>query len=96
MKEIISEPNYTPEQLSRVKKPTLVIMGADDTVNAPDRHAQFIAGNIPNAELWVPEFIRSAARNGWRRCWIFWAETTKFVNALSGAKPPTEHYWWKI
>jgi pimeloyl-ACP methyl ester carboxylesterase len=55
MKEIISEPNYTPEQLSRVKKPTLVIMGADDTVNAPDRHAQFIAENIPNAELWVPE-----------------------------------------
>jgi len=55
MKEIISEPNYTPEQLSKVRKPTLVIMGADDTVNAPDRHAQFIAENIPNAELWIPE-----------------------------------------
>src|SRR5690349_22840079 len=51
MKEIISEPNYTPEQLAQVTRPTLVIMGADDTVNAPDRHAQFIAENIPNAGL---------------------------------------------
>lgn len=55
MKEIVSEPNYTPEQLSKVKKPTLAIMGAEDTVNAPDRHAQFIAENIPNAELWISE-----------------------------------------
>jgi pimeloyl-ACP methyl ester carboxylesterase len=55
MQEIISEPNYSPEDLKRVKRPTLVIMGADDQVNAPDRHAQYIAENIPNAELWIPE-----------------------------------------
>jgi pimeloyl-ACP methyl ester carboxylesterase len=55
MKEIISEPNYSPTELARVKKPTFVIMGADDTVNAPDEHAQYIANNIPNAELWIPE-----------------------------------------
>lgn len=55
MKEIISEPNYSPAELGRVEKPTLVIMGADDTVNAPDEHAQYIAHNIPNAELWIPE-----------------------------------------
>jgi pimeloyl-ACP methyl ester carboxylesterase len=30
-------------------------MGADDPVNAPDEHAQYIAHNIPNAELWIPE-----------------------------------------
>jgi pimeloyl-ACP methyl ester carboxylesterase len=30
-------------------------MGAEDTVNAPDGHAQYIANNIPNAELWIPE-----------------------------------------
>jgi pimeloyl-ACP methyl ester carboxylesterase len=55
MKEIISEPNYSPAELARVEKPTLVIMGAEDTVNAPDEHAQYIANNIPNAELWIPE-----------------------------------------
>src|ERR1041385_933456 len=55
MKEIISEPNYSPADLARVDKPTLVIMGAEDKVNAPDEHAQYIANNIPNAELWIPE-----------------------------------------
>ena len=55
MKEIISEPNYSPAELARVERPTLVIMGADDPVNAPDEHAQYIARNIPNAELWIPE-----------------------------------------
>ena len=55
MKEIISEPNYSPAELARVEKPTLVIMGAQDAVNAPDEHAQYIAHNIPDAELWIPE-----------------------------------------
>jgi pimeloyl-ACP methyl ester carboxylesterase len=55
LKELISEPNYLPEDLSRVHVPMLVIMGAEDTVNAPDEHAQYIAKNVPNAELWIPE-----------------------------------------
>ncbi|RPJ21677.1 MAG: alpha/beta hydrolase [Chloroflexi bacterium] len=55
MKEILSEPNYSPVELARVERPTLVIMGAEDSVNAPDEHAQYIANNIPNAELWIPE-----------------------------------------
>jgi pimeloyl-ACP methyl ester carboxylesterase len=55
MKEIISEPNYSPAELARVERPVLVIMGAEDTVNAPDEHAQYIANNIPGAELWIPE-----------------------------------------
>ena len=55
MKEILSEPNYSPAELARVERPTLVIMGADDKVNAPDEHAQYIANNIPDAELWIPE-----------------------------------------
>jgi pimeloyl-ACP methyl ester carboxylesterase len=55
MKEIISEPNYSPADLSGVDRPALVIMGAEDTVNAPDEHAQYIANHIPNAELWIPE-----------------------------------------
>jgi pimeloyl-ACP methyl ester carboxylesterase len=57
MQEIISEPNYTPADLAKVTRPTLVIMGAQDKVNAPDQHAQFIAENIPGAELWIPEGI---------------------------------------
>jgi len=55
MKEIISEPNYSPADLARVTVPMLVIMGAQDTVNAPDEHAQYIADYVPNAELWIPE-----------------------------------------
>jgi pimeloyl-ACP methyl ester carboxylesterase len=55
MKETISEPNYSPAELQRGDRPVLVIMGADDTANAPDEHAQYIANNIPNAELWIPE-----------------------------------------
>jgi len=55
MKEIISEPNYSPAELARVDLPMLVIMGADDTVNAPDEHAQYIAKHVPGAELWIPE-----------------------------------------
>lgn len=54
MKEIISEPNYSPAELARVDRPTFVIMGTEDSVNAPDEHAQYIANNIPNAELWIP------------------------------------------
>ena len=55
MKEIISEPNYSSAELARVNVPMLVIMGAQDTVNAPDEHAQYIANNVPKAELWIPE-----------------------------------------
>jgi pimeloyl-ACP methyl ester carboxylesterase len=55
MKEIISEPNYSPAELRRVETPVLVIMGAEDTVNAPDEQAQYIANNIRDAELWIPE-----------------------------------------
>jgi pimeloyl-ACP methyl ester carboxylesterase len=55
MKEIISEPNYAPFELARVEKPTLVIMGANDSVNAPDEHAQYISNHIPSCELWIPE-----------------------------------------
>ena len=55
VKEIISEPNYKPQDLAKVNLPMLVIMGADDTVNAPDKHAQYIARHVPNSELWIPE-----------------------------------------
>jgi pimeloyl-ACP methyl ester carboxylesterase/cell wall-associated NlpC family hydrolase len=52
--EIITEPNYTPADLAKVQRPVFVVQGANDVVNAPDRHAQFIAQHIPDAELWLP------------------------------------------
>ena len=71
MKEIISEPNYAPFELARAEKPTLVIMGADDPVNAPDEHAQYIANNIPDAELWIPE---KTGHNVHKECEQEWLE----------------------
>jgi pimeloyl-ACP methyl ester carboxylesterase len=70
MKEIISEPNYSPAELGRVDRPTFVIMGAEDRVNAPDEHAQYIANNIPNAELWIPEKTGHNVHHERREEWI--------------------------
>lgn len=70
MKEIISEPNYSPAELARVERPALVIMGAEDTVNAPDEHAQYIANHIPNAELWIPEKTGHNVHRERREAWI--------------------------
>ena len=70
MKEIISEPNYLPADLARVNVPMLVIMGAEDTVNAPDEHAQYIANNVPNAELWIPEKTGHNVHKGREQEWI--------------------------
>lgn len=57
LQEIISEPNYTPADLSRVQRPALIIQGQKDWTNAVSEHAQFIARYIPDAELWIPEGI---------------------------------------
>jgi pimeloyl-ACP methyl ester carboxylesterase len=57
LQETISQPNYTPEDLQRVQRPVLVIQGAEDRVNAPSRHGQFIARHIPFAERWIPEGV---------------------------------------
>src|SRR5215213_5671576 len=70
MKEIISEPNYSPVELARVDKPTLVIMGANDMVNAPDEHAQYIANNIPDAELWIPENTGHSVHKECEQEWV--------------------------
>jgi pimeloyl-ACP methyl ester carboxylesterase len=82
MREIISEPNYKPEDLAKVMRPTLVIMGADDTVNAPDKHAQYIAENIPNAELWIPENTGHAVHKERRDEWL--AKVLDFLERRGG------------
>jgi gamma-D-glutamyl-L-lysine dipeptidyl-peptidase len=70
VKEIISEPNYTPEDLGKVQRPTLVIQGEHDRVNAPFKHAQFIARHIPQAELWIPAGIGHNVHEEVRFEWI--------------------------
>jgi len=58
VRAIVSEPNYTPADLAAVRRPVLVIQGELDDVNAPGRHAQFLAEHIPGAELWLPAGVR--------------------------------------
>lgn len=70
VREIISEPNYSPAELHKAQRPTFVIMGAQDRVNAPDGHAQYIAANIPDAELWIPEGIGHNVHFELREEWI--------------------------
>ena len=55
--EIIAEPNYTPEDLAKASRPTLLIEGTADTVNAPMQHGAFMARHIPTAEFWAPKGI---------------------------------------
>jgi pimeloyl-ACP methyl ester carboxylesterase len=74
---IVTEPNYTPADLARARRPVLVIQGAEDGVNAPGRHAEYMAENIPGAELWVPEgvghTVHEAQPDEWlRRVLDFW------------------------
>lgn len=57
VEEIIREPNYTAEDLARVTRPVLLVQGAQDRVNAPMKHAEFMARHIPASELWLPQGI---------------------------------------
>lgn len=51
--EIAHAPNYSPDDLRRVKTPAFIIQGANDSVNAPSHHAEFMAEHLANAQLWI-------------------------------------------
>ncbi len=51
--EIARAPNYSPGDLQRVRTPAFVIQGANDSVNAPSHHAEFMAEHLANAQLWI-------------------------------------------
>lgn len=51
--EIARAPNYAAENLRRVTTPAFIIQGADDAVNAPSHHAEFMAEHLANAQLWL-------------------------------------------
>jgi pimeloyl-ACP methyl ester carboxylesterase len=53
-------------------------MGADDKVNAPDEHAQYIANNVPGAELWIPEKTGHNVHKEREGEWV--AKVVDFIN----------------
>ncbi len=76
--ELIKEPNYTPEDLARVTRPVLIVQGAEDRVNAPMKHAEFMARHIPASEVWVPKGIGHNVHEDVLEEWLtrvtdFWA-----------------------
>jgi pimeloyl-ACP methyl ester carboxylesterase len=70
LKEILAGPNYTPIDLAQVRRPVLVIQGADDPANAPGRHGEYIAENIPGAELWTPAGIKHNVHKEIEEEWV--------------------------
>ena len=46
---MVNDPNVKPEELSRIKAPTLVIAGSKDMIK--DSHTRLIARSIPGAQL---------------------------------------------
>jgi pimeloyl-ACP methyl ester carboxylesterase len=70
LKEILAGPNYTPQDLARVNTPVLVIEGADDPVNAPGHQAEYMADNIPGAELWRPDGVKHNVHMERRAEWL--------------------------
>lgn len=46
---MVNDPNVTPDELSQIQSPTLVIAGNNDMIK--DSHTRLIAKSIPNSEL---------------------------------------------
>jgi pimeloyl-ACP methyl ester carboxylesterase/cell wall-associated NlpC family hydrolase len=84
LQETISEPSYRPEELGEVHRPTLVIQGEKDWVNARGRHAQYIARHIPQAELWLPAGIGHAVHD---EALLSWTERVLDFLARRGDDP---------
>jgi len=70
LKEMLAGPNYMPEDLAQVRKPVLVIEGAEDPVNAPGHQAEYIAANIPGASLWRPAGVQHNVHIERREEWL--------------------------
>lgn len=72
--EIVSAPEYGPADLAGVDRPTLVIEGQEDRVNARSHHGEFIATHIPFAELWRPADVGHAVHEERAGEWLTRAE----------------------
>jgi 3-oxoadipate enol-lactonase len=84
LSEILAGPNYSAADLSKLRRPVLIIQGAVDGVNAPGRHAQFMAENIPGAELWLPAGVGHTVHHELPDEWL--ARVADFIrrNELTG------------
>lgn len=83
--EIIREPNYTAADLARVTRPALIVQGERDGVNAPMKHAQFMARHIPASELWIPSGVGHNVHEDVLNDWLaritdFWARRGNAVS----------------
>jgi pimeloyl-ACP methyl ester carboxylesterase len=70
LKELLAGPNYTPQDLAKASRPALVIQGTEDAVNAPGCHGEYIAENIPGAELWVPAGVKHNVHKERKEEWL--------------------------
>ncbi|MEP7357934.1 MAG: alpha/beta hydrolase [Anaerolineales bacterium] len=77
LKELLAGPNYTPAELGAVRRPVLVIQGAEDGVNVVGRHAQYLAENIPGAELWLAEGVGHSVHRERPEEWL--ERVTEFI-----------------
>ena len=68
--EIITEPKYTAEDLTKASRPTLIIEGTEDSVNAPMHHGAFMAQHIPAAEFWAPKGIGHSVHEDLLDAWL--------------------------
>ncbi len=87
--EIIAEPNYRPADLAQASRPTLVIEGTEDAVNAPMKHGAFMARHIPAAELWEPEGIGHTVHEDILNEWL--ARVTRFWERRGNATGEVLH-----
>ncbi|MBK7453721.1 MAG: alpha/beta fold hydrolase [Anaerolineales bacterium] len=93
VKEIISEPNYTAADLARVNRPTLMIQGEVDRVNAPYKHGQFIARYIPAAEAWIPKGIAHTVHD---EIMTEWLERVRDFIARRGTDASEKLYRYRL
>ncbi len=77
--EIARAPNYSAADLAKTNTPVLVIQGANDAVNAPARHAEFMAQRLPNAQLWLAPDTGHSVHEERPQEWVEWV--TRFFLA---------------
>lgn len=58
---MVNEPNINPEELKKIKVPTLVIAGTNDLIK--ESHTELIAGNIKDSDLSIIEGDHFIASN---------------------------------
>lgn len=77
--EIARAPNYSAADLGKIKTPAFVIQGANDEVNAPAHHAEFMAENLAIAQLWLAPHTGHSVHEEHPKEWV--KRVTKFLQS---------------